>query len=378
MYVTSNRIAPFLIATVASLPVSGSRDSLVEKEVMTIAFIPFAWATAALVIALVSAVPAFAEERSCAEVASLRSSDAAMASTIEVTNSRPTPSTIELVNRSGTVADYFALAPGESRRIQTYRTHAWISRDARLRCLSGFVSEEQSEKWQIAAHPDGDYERRNVRSFPVYVAPEFGGRQALLERILEVLDTGAGRIGEAMPSTAWRRVSTIPIWLEAEPDSSYVGRYIPNFPKWPASHNISIAMAGSIQFTSSLAAMTGRELKVLMHELAHAYHHLVLSEDEPQIREAFQRARASGRYNAVRHSSGGLERAYAMDSPLEFFAELSVAYFFTNDSFPFTRDDLKAFDPESYRVISNAWERPFEEASRPLVPREIWRLIAPR
>jgi hypothetical protein len=53
-----------------------------------------------------------------------------------------------------------------------------------------------------------------------------------------------------------------------------------------------------------------------------------------------------------------------------------VAYFFTNDFFPFTRDDLKAFDPESYRVISDAWERPYEEASRPPVPRDIWRLIA--
>ncbi len=47
-----------------------------------------------------------------------------------------------------------------------------------------------------------------------------------------------------------------------------------------------------------------------------------------------------------------------MSNPMEFFAELSEAYFGTNDYFPFTRDDLKAFDPESYRAISTAWERP--------------------
>jgi hypothetical protein len=346
---------------------------------MTIAFEPFARTTAALVVMLISAAPTFAEQRSCDGIRSLRSGIGETISTIEVTNSRSTPSTLELVDRSGAVADFFALAPGETRQIQTYRTYAWISRDARLRCLSGFVSEEKSEKWEILSRPDGDYERRTVRSFPVYVAPEFGGHRAsLLPQILEVLDASLGRIEETIPSTALRRMSKIPIWLEAEPDRSYVGRYILDLPKWPATRDISIAMAGSIQLAGFPASTTGDELKVLMHELAHAYHDLVLSEGNPQIRAAFERARASRRYDAVRHSSGRLERAYAMDSPMEFFAELSVAYFFTNDFFPFTRDELRTFDPESYRVIANAWERPYEEVATPPVPREIWRLIAPR
>src|SRR5438445_7115557 len=116
---------------------------------MTIAFKPFSRTTAALVITLISAAPAFAEQRSCAEIASLRSGAAETTSTIEVTNSRSTPSTIELVDGSGAIANYFTLAPGENRDLQTYRTHAWISRDARRRCLSGFVSEEKAEKWEI-------------------------------------------------------------------------------------------------------------------------------------------------------------------------------------------------------------------------------------
>jgi hypothetical protein len=49
---------------------------------------------------------------------------------------------------------------------------------------------------------------------------------------------------------------------------------------------------------------------------------------------------------------------------MEFFASLSEAYFGTNDYFPFTRDDLKAFDPDSYRVISEAWMRSPEKTPR--------------
>lgn len=340
---------------------------------MTIAFKPFARTTAALVVTLISAAPAFAEQRSCAEVASLRSGDAAAASTIEVANSRPTPLTIELVDRSGAIADYFALAPGENRQLQTYRTHAWISRDARRRCLSGFVSEEQSEKWEISPNPDSDYERKNVRSFPVYVAPEFGRQQSsLLERSLEVLDANVRRIEEIIPLAAWHGISRIPIWLEYEPDPSYVGRYFPNSPDWLAAYDISTAKVGSIQFTSSLAAMAGHQVNPLLHELAHAYHDLVLSFDDPQIRTVFARAQASGRYNAVRGPCGW-DRAYAISNPMEFFAALSETYFGTNDVFPFTRDDLKAFDPDSYRVISSAWERPIEETSRwPVRPQIRW------
>ena len=111
-----------------------------------------------------------------------------------------------------------------------------------------------------------------------------------------------------------------------------------------------------------------------MHELAHAYHDLVLSFYDPHILTAFARAQASGRYNAVGGPWGRSERAYAMSNAREFFAELSEAYFGTNGIFPFTRDDLKAFDPDSYRVIANAWKRPSEETSRWSGRPEMWPL----
>src|SRR5229473_6386294 len=117
---------------------------------MTIALRPFSRTTAALVITLISAAPAFAEQRSCAEVASLRSGAAETAATIEVTNSSPTPSTIELVDRSGAIADYFTLAPGENRQFQTYRTtpgSAETPADAVCRSLCRRVSQTNGKSF---------------------------------------------------------------------------------------------------------------------------------------------------------------------------------------------------------------------------------------
>jgi hypothetical protein len=339
----------------------------------------FTRTTVVLVITLVSAAPVLAGKRSCNELGSLRSSAADMTSTIEITNRRSTPTTVELVGGSDATKIILTLAPGENRPLQSYRSYTWVSRDARRRCLSSFVSEEKWETWELTADVDGDYERKNVRSFPVYVAPEFRSHESsLLEKSLQVLDSNVRRIEEVLPSAAWQKISRIPIWLEYEPDRSYGGVYFFASQEWLAANGISIAKAGSIQFTSSLAVMIGNQLNPLMHELAHAYHDLVLSYSYPRIRAAFERARASGRYNSVRHVSGRLERAYAMTDHMEFFAELSEAYFGTNDFFPFTRDDLKEFDPSSYRAISDAWGRPFEASSGWRAGPAAWPLGTPK
>ncbi len=334
--------------------------------------------TVVLVITLVSAVPAFAAKRSCGELGSLRSAAADTASTIEVTNRRSTPSTVELVDGSGAITNSLTLAPGENRLLSTYRTNAWIGRDARRRCLSSFVSEAKLETWEITGDVDVDFERRNVRSFPVYVAPEFKNYDSsLLERCLQALEADVRRLEEVVPSAAWQKISRIPIWLEYESAKTSMGVYFDS-QEWLVANGFTIAKAKSIQFTSSLALWIGHRRNPLMHELAHAYHDLVLSYSYSQVRVAFERASASGRYNAVRHSSGRVERANAISDQFEFFAELSEAYFGTKDSFPFTRDDLKEFDPSSYRAISDAWERPFEETSRSRARPEAWPLGAPK
>ena len=44
-------------------------------------------------------------------------------------------------------------------------------------------------------------------------------------------------------------------------------------------------------------------------------------------------------------------RAYALNGPNEYFAELTEAYFGKNDFYPFNRDDLKHHDPDGFRLV---------------------------
>ena len=51
----------------------------------------------------------------------------------------------------------------------------------------------------------------------------------------------------------------------------------------------------------------------------------------------------------------------------DFFAELTEAWFQTNDSFPFNRTDLEEYDSESAIMIEAAWQREQTYTVLPLI-----------
>jgi hypothetical protein len=44
-----------------------------------------------------------------------------------------------------------------------------------------------------------------------------------------------------------------------------------------------------------------------------------------------------------------------MNNDQEYFAELSEAYFGTNDIYPFVRAEVREHDPEGYRMLRKVW-----------------------
>ena len=102
-----------------------------------------------------------------------------------------------------------------------------------------------------------------------------------------------------------------------------------------------------------------------LHELAHAYHFRSLPDsfDNAEIQAAYTRAKQSGKYNRVERTFGNdkpgtFERAYAMTNAMEYFAEATEAYFFRNDFFPFTREELFRHDPEMHALLGKLWGVP--------------------
>ena len=97
---------------------------------------------------------------------------------------------------------------------------------------------------------------------------------------------------------------------------------------------------------------------MVLHEMAHAYHHLVLGDDFKAIEAAYRHAVDAKLYESVPYCGGGKQKAYALTNSKEYFAELSEAYFGRNDFYPFVRSDLKKHDPQGYQLMEQVWGKP--------------------
>lgn len=99
----------------------------------------------------------------------------------------------------------------------------------------------------------------------------------------------------------------------------------------------------------------GNQSNVLLHELAHAYQDRVLGIDNQAIRAAYKQAMERKLYDQVRDFTGRKLKAYAATNEYEYFAELSEAYLFKNDFYPFDRIELSQHDPIGYALMEQAW-----------------------
>jgi len=98
---------------------------------------------------------------------------------------------------------------------------------------------------------------------------------------------------------------------------------------------------------------------MVLHELAHGYHHRELEGGygNAELKAAYERMVESKKYESVLLFSGKKVRHYALNNPAEYFAESSEAYFGTNDFYPFVRAELKEFDPEMFELLGKLWGR---------------------
>jgi hypothetical protein len=96
--------------------------------------------------------------------------------------------------------------------------------------------------------------------------------------------------------------------------------------------------------------------KAILHEMAHAWHLRNFEVKHPPLLSAWQQTQHAGRYLQVQDVSGKVTpRAYATVNHLEYFAELSAAYFVGINYFPFDRAGLAGYDPAGLAVVEAMW-----------------------
>ena len=204
--------------------------------------------------------------------------------------------------------------------------------------------------WGSLNHTTAEYGYTKLQGHGVYVSPEAMADKALMNQVLIRLDADLKKIHELLPPAAIKPLEGVAFWVELDNPGMtmyYHGR---------KATGINPDKRGGIEVNSMrkyMNAVTSKPFLVL-HEMSHAYHDVVLGFDNGIVKWAFDLAVASHQYESVRRN-GRMERAYALTNDREYFAEVSSSYWGRNDYYPFTRADLAKFDPAGLAMLQKVW-----------------------
>lgn len=174
---------------------------------------------------------------------------------------------------------------------------------------------------------------------------------------LGILSRKFAEIAKIVKPTHLEGLKKVPLWIEYQRKSDGAMWYHPS-KDWLLSNGYPEDMTKSVEIKNlrNFIDWQSEQPFMVLHEFAHAHQDQFIPHLQEKIELAYKSALASEKYNSVPYVKGGLQKAYAMNNKVEYFAELSEAYFGKNDYYPFTKDDLKEFDPAGYKLMQDAWD----------------------
>ena len=128
---------------------------------------------------------------------------------------------------------------------------------------------------------------------------------------------------------------------------------------WLVAHDLPAEMEKSVEIGNgkTFLSWTYEQPWMVLHELAHAYHDRFLDKgfENKDVKDGYEKAKASGLYDKVVHWDGKEVKHYALTNQMEYFAESTESYFGTNDFYPFVRGELIRYDPATYELMRKIW-----------------------
>ena len=203
------------------------------------------------------------------------------------------------------------------------------------------------------------YQQEYIEGFSVLIHPDAVLQKAALQNVRDELALQFKAISRVMPNETMRFMRQVPIWVEWQSDPNGAAVFHPSR-QWLLQNGYNPDKANGIELSNAVNFVNWSRTDqpwMVLHELTHAYHYMVLGEANPDIAFAYQQAMALHLYDSVDYVRGGKKQAYAVTSAREYFAELSEAYFGRNDHYPFNRNDLQRHDPVGYQLMVKAWGR---------------------
>ena len=206
--------------------------------------------------------------------------------------------------------------------------------------------------------PTSDYSSREIEGWKVLVNNELLSEHAgLADDVLKLLKHQLYQITRVVPEGPLKELRRIPIWTEYRAPRHPCMCYHPSR-RWLRENDFNPEKERSVEIANAenFLKWTHDQPWMVMHELAHSYHHCVLGYDHAELNRVYKDAVKSKQYESVLHINGRPRRAYALNNDQEYFAETTEAFFGTNDFYPFVRAELKQHDPNMYQLLRKLWK----------------------
>jgi hypothetical protein len=186
-----------------------------------------------------------------------------------------------------------------------------------------------------------------------------GPDEELGTRALRFLEGKLFDIKAVVPADKLKKLQEVVIVLDLSHGNLRSMQYHPSA-GWLKANGYAVDLAKCVHIPRAADLPTKRNINeqpwVILHELAHAYHDQVLGFDEARIKEAYEKFKNSGHGDKTLLYNGRRVKHYALTNPMEFFAEMTEAYFGVNDFFPFNRAELKEAEPEIFALLEHIWK----------------------
>ena len=216
----------------------------------------------------------------------------------------------------------------------------------------------QTDKPATPAFPaTSTYLHKTIEGFPIMVDPRLAEETELCAATLKEISSQLYLVSRKVPAKALAKIRKVRIFVQLRSPTT-CAVYHPSR-RWLSKHKQNPDMARCVELSHPKAFLswTKHQPWMLLHELAHAYHHQFLAGGfgNPEVRECFEAARESKSYESVLHIQGHQQRAYALTNHKEYFAEASEAFFGTNDMYPFVGSELRRHDPRMSKLLKKLW-----------------------
>jgi dipeptidyl-peptidase-4 len=205
----------------------------------------------------------------------------------------------------------------------------------------------------------------DMEGWQVYVEPALlpgGDHAGVGEDALEMLENHLERVAILVPEPGLSKLRKVGIWIEVDNPLTNVepGPYHPGW-QWLLENGYDVRLENCVHVTRAASLLERHHMlkhpMVILHELVHAYHdeHMEDGFENKLVLDAFNHAMQAGLYDEVLDYRGRTVPAYATTNQMEYFAEITEAYFYRNDFFPFLGIELKQHDPVGYELMRTVW-----------------------